>query len=54
MKNAIEKYDFSEPYISSSAALVTQKINKDAKSFDDVKGLKSAQSLTSNYAEIAK
>lgn len=50
----MEKYDFSEPYISSVAVLVTQKGNTDVKAFEDIDGLKSAQSLTSNYAEIAK
>lgn len=49
-----EKYDFSDPYISSSAVLVTQADNNDVKAFEDIKGLKSAQSLTSNYGEIAK
>ncbi|MEK4246358.1 amino acid ABC transporter substrate-binding protein [Psychrobacillus sp. FSL K6-2684] len=49
-----EKYDFSDPYISSSAVLVTQANNNDVKAFEDIKGLKSAQSLTSNYGEIAK
>jgi cystine transport system substrate-binding protein len=49
-----EKYDFSEPYISSSAVLVTHKDNKDIQSFEDLKGMKAAQSLTSNYGEIAK
>ncbi|MGE6487053.1 amino acid ABC transporter substrate-binding protein [Paenisporosarcina sp. NPDC076898] len=50
----LEKYDFSEPYISSAAVLVTHADNKQVKSFEDLKGLKSGQSLTSNYAEIAK
>lgn len=49
-----EKYDFSDPYISSSAVLVTQADNNDVKSFEDIKGLKAAQSLTSNYGEMAK
>ncbi|WP_031536352.1 MULTISPECIES: amino acid ABC transporter substrate-binding protein [unclassified Bacillus (in: firmicutes)] len=48
-----EKYSFSDPYISSSAVLITRE-DSDVKSFEDIKGLKSAQSLTSNYAEIAK
>ncbi|MDP4084015.1 MAG: amino acid ABC transporter substrate-binding protein [Bacillota bacterium] len=48
------KYDFSSPYITSSAVLIAQKDNTKVKSFDDIKGLKSAQSLTSNYADIAK
>ncbi|MGL4821026.1 MAG: transporter substrate-binding domain-containing protein, partial [Bacilli bacterium] len=50
----IEKYDFSDPYIESSAALVTLKSNDSIKQFSDLKGKKTAQSLTSNYAEIAK
>ncbi|MEK5208210.1 amino acid ABC transporter substrate-binding protein [Psychrobacillus sp. FSL H8-0510] len=49
-----EKYDFSDPYISSSAVLVTPADNNDVKSFEDIKGLKAAQSLTSNYGEMAK
>jgi L-cystine transport system substrate-binding protein len=48
-----EKYSFSDPYISSAAVLITRE-DSDVKSFEDIKGLKSAQSLTSNYAEIAK
>ena len=47
------KYAFSGPYISSAAVLITRE-DSDVKSFKDIKGLKSAQSLTSNYAEIAK
>lgn len=49
----MEKYDFSDPYISSAAVLVTHADNTDVKSFEDIKGLKSAQSLTSNYAKTA-
>lgn len=49
-----EKYDFSDPYITSAAVLVVTKDNEDIKSFEDIKGLKSAQSLTSNYGDIAK
>ncbi|HEK9101717.1 amino acid ABC transporter substrate-binding protein [Bacillus pfraonensis] len=49
-----KKYDFSKPYISSSAALVVRKDKDKPASFTDIKGLKAAQSLTSNYAEIAK
>jgi cystine transport system substrate-binding protein len=44
-----EKYDFSDPYISSAAVLVTQKDNEKVTSFEDIAGLKAAQSLTSNY-----
>lgn len=49
-----EKYQFSDPYIQSSAVLVTNKDNTKIKSFDDIKGVASAQSLTSNYGDIAK
>jgi L-cystine transport system substrate-binding protein len=49
-----EKYDFSDPYITSSAVLVAHKDNSEVKSFEDMEGLKSAQSLTSNYAKIAE
>lgn len=49
-----KKYDFSDPYITSSAALVIPKDKDKPASFEDVKGLKAAQSLTSNYSDIAK
>ena len=49
-----EKYDFSDPYITSKAVLIAHKDNDTVKSFEDMKGLKSAQSMTSNYADIAK
>lgn len=53
-EDRIEKYDFSEPYISSAAVLITNVSNKEVTKFEDIKGLKSAQSLTSNYAETAR
>ncbi|MDZ5472196.1 amino acid ABC transporter substrate-binding protein [Bacillus sp. 31A1R] len=49
-----EKYDFSNHYISSPAVLIAHKDNDAVKGFEDIKGLKSAQSLTSNYSTIAK
>lgn len=49
-----EKYDFSDPYITSAAVLITHKDNEDVKAFEDIKGLNAAQSMTSNYADIAK
>ncbi|WP_172254399.1 amino acid ABC transporter substrate-binding protein [Saccharibacillus deserti] len=49
-----EKYDFSDPYISSGAVLIVREDNTDIKSLADLKGKKSAQSLTSNLADIAK
>ncbi len=53
-EDRIEKYDFSEPYITSSAVLITNASNKEVTKFEDIKGLKSAQSLTSNYADTAR
>jgi cystine transport system substrate-binding protein len=50
----IEKYDFSDSYIVSKAVLIVHAENNDIKSFEDLKGKKSGQSLTSNLAEIAK
>ncbi|CAM4053031.1 amino acid ABC transporter substrate-binding protein [Saccharibacillus endophyticus] len=49
-----EKYDFSDPYISSGAVLIVREDNTDIKSLADLKGKKSAQSLTSNLADIAR
>jgi L-cystine transport system substrate-binding protein len=49
-----EKYDFSDPYITSAAVLIVSKDNDKVKSFEDIKGLNSAQSLTSNYGDMAK
>jgi len=48
-----EKYLFSTPYITSTAVLIAHSDNDKVKSFEDIKGLKSAQSMTSNYAKIA-
>jgi L-cystine transport system substrate-binding protein len=49
-----EKYDFSEGYITSAAVLIVNESNNDIKAFEDINGKKSAQSLTSNYGDIAK
>lgn len=49
-----KKYNFSEPYIASKAVLIVKTGNADIKSFDDLKGRKSAQSLSSNYGKIAR
>ncbi|ARI77296.1 amino acid ABC transporter substrate-binding protein [Halobacillus mangrovi] len=49
-----EKYSFSEPYIQSSAVIVTHEDNESITSFDDLSGVKTAQSMTSNFAKIAK
>ncbi|SIQ27319.1 amino acid ABC transporter substrate-binding protein, PAAT family [Rhizobium sp. RU20A] len=49
-----QKYDFSEPYIASKAVLIVKDGNEDIKSFEDLKGKKSAQSLSSNFGKIAE
>lgn len=49
-----QKYLFSDPYISSKAVLIVKEDNNDIKAFTDLKGKKSAQSLTSNFGKIAE
>ena len=49
-----QKYDFSEPYIASKAVLIVRDDNSDIKGFEDLKGRKSAQSLTSNFGKLAE
>ncbi|MBA2874772.1 amino acid ABC transporter substrate-binding protein [Thermaerobacillus caldiproteolyticus] len=49
-----KKYDFSDPYITSAAVLVVHKDNNKISKFEDIKGLKAAQSMTSNYADLAR
>ena len=46
-------FDKSEPYSWSGAVLVVRK-DSNIKSINDIKGVKTAQSLTSNYGEKAK
>jgi cystine transport system substrate-binding protein len=48
------KFDFSEPYIASKAALIVKEDNSDIQSFSDLDGKKAAQSLTSNYGKMAQ
>ncbi|RCS23475.1 amino acid ABC transporter substrate-binding protein [Phyllobacterium salinisoli] len=48
-----KKYDFSDPYIASKAALIVRGDNNDIKDFADLKGKKAAQSLTSNFGKLA-
>jgi len=47
------KYDFSEPYTTSSGVLVVPD-DSDITSFDDLEGRTSAQSLTSNWYGVAQ
>lgn len=53
-KDRQAKYDFSNPYTVSTAVLVTHKDNTSVKDFADIKGLKAAQTLTSNLTDIAR
>ncbi len=46
-------YDFSEPYTVSSGVIVTTADNTDITSFEDLAGKTTAQSLTSNWYELA-
>lgn len=49
-----EKYDFSDPYIVSKAVLIVNSDDNTITKFEDLKGKKSAQSLTSNLTKIAE
>lgn len=49
-----ETYDFSEPYTVSSGVIVTTADNGDISSFEDLAGKTTAQSLTSNWNDLAK
>lgn len=48
------RYDFSDPYIASAAVLIVRDDNKDIKSFDDLEGKRSANTLTSNFGKLAQ
>jgi L-cystine transport system substrate-binding protein len=48
------KYDFSQPYIASKAVLIVRADNDEIKDFKDLKGKRSAQSLTSNFGKTAE
>ncbi|WP_338024740.1 transporter substrate-binding domain-containing protein [Bifidobacterium miconisargentati] len=49
-----KKYDFTDPYTYSYGVVVANKGNNTVQSFDDVEGLKSAQTGTSNWNQIAQ
>jgi cystine transport system substrate-binding protein len=46
-------YDFSVPYTVSSGVIVTTSDNSDISSFEDLAGKTTAQSLTSNWNDLA-
>ncbi|GAA4369277.1 amino acid ABC transporter substrate-binding protein [Paeniglutamicibacter cryotolerans] len=48
------KYLFSTPYTISTGVIVTKASNTDITSFADLKGKTTAQSLTSNWNQLAK
>ncbi|HEX7387569.1 MAG TPA: amino acid ABC transporter substrate-binding protein [Castellaniella sp.] len=47
------KYDFSRPYISSEAVLIVRDDNTTIHSFDDLKGKTSANTISSNFGQLA-
>lgn len=49
-----QKYDFSDPYIASKAVLIVRGDDDEIKGFADLRGKKSAQSLTSNFGKLAE
>jgi cystine transport system substrate-binding protein len=48
------KYEFSAPYTVSTGVIVTKNDNDSIRSFDDLKGKTTAQSLTSNWYKLAQ
>ena len=48
------KYDFSEPYTVSEGVIVTVPTTTRSRRFDDLDGKTTAQSLTSNWSQLAK
>lgn len=48
------KYDFSEPYAYTHTALIVRKDNDTIKTFEDLNGKTSTNSLGSTYAEMAE
>ncbi|WP_026551685.1 amino acid ABC transporter substrate-binding protein [Arthrobacter sp. H20] len=50
----LETYDFSDPYTVSTGVIVTTADDSEISSFEDLDGLTTAQSLTSNWYELAQ
>ena len=48
------KFDFSKPYIASAAALIVREDNDTIHSFADLKGKRSANTITSNFGKLAQ
>jgi cystine transport system substrate-binding protein len=49
-----EKYDFSVPYTYSHGVIVIRNDNDSIKSFEDLQGKSSAQTVTSNWAQLGE
>lgn len=49
-----QKYDFTEPYTYIHGALIVHIDNEDITTFEDIEGKRSAQTLTSNWAQTAE
>ncbi len=49
-----EKYNFSTPYVYTHKVLVVRSDNESIKSFEDLKGKKTANTASSTYAAIAQ
>ena len=49
-----QKYDFSEPYAFVNTVLIVNEDNDEIKSLEDLKGKKTANTISSRYADIAK
>lgn len=49
-----EKYDFTEPYAYIRTALIVRGDNETIKTFDDLKGKKTANSIASTYMNLAE
>lgn len=48
------KFDFSQPYIASAAALIVREDNDTIHAFSDLKGKRSANTITSNFGKLAQ
>lgn len=49
-----EKYDFTDPYAYIRTALIVRGDNESIKTFDDLKGRKTANSIASTYMNLAE
>ncbi|MBR3295210.1 MAG: transporter substrate-binding domain-containing protein [Clostridia bacterium] len=49
-----EKYYFSDPYAYNKTAVIVRSDNEDIKTLDDLKGKKTANTISSTYAELAE